>query len=190
MALPTVAASMVQLDDLLAAAGANDSIKNYITARKITTTPTLALIAKDVERFTTHIIHPYITGIRIDGTDHKVEDGQDDVATAVMTHLFVEATRQWTAASSSPVPAPAALPAPAATPPSTATPAIPDRPPKTFSAWNQQVNIYEERSTSAASSKALRLEHGLLLQEEPTEWVPKGLFSTIDGANAARRPTS
>ncbi|CAE7332909.1 eIF3-S7 [Symbiodinium sp. CCMP2592] len=182
MALPTVAASMVQLDDLLAAAGANDSIKNYITARKITTTPTLALIAKDVERFTTHIIHPYITGTRIDGTDHKVEDGQDDVATAIMTHLFVEATRQWTAAASSPLPAPAAIPAPAAAPPTTATPAIPDRPPKTFSAWNQQVNIYEERRCGwnmASCSK-----------EEPTEWVPKGLFSTIDGANAARRPTS
>ncbi|CAE7240592.1 unnamed protein product, partial [Symbiodinium sp. CCMP2592] len=145
MALPTVAASMVQLDDLLAAAGANDSIKDYIKARKITTTPTLALIAKDVERFTTHIIHPYIAGTRIDGTDHKVEDGQDDVATAVMTHLFVEATRQWTAAAASPVPTPAATPALPAAPASTATPAIPDRPPKTFSAWNQQVNIFEER---------------------------------------------
>ena len=42
------------------------------------------------------------------------------------------------------------------------------------------------RTTSAANSKALRLEHGNLVPEEPTEWVPKGLFSTIDGANAAR----
>ena len=42
------------------------------------------------------------------------------------------------------------------------------------------------RTTSAANSKALRLEHGSLAPEEPTEWVPKGLFSTIDGANAAR----
>ena len=42
------------------------------------------------------------------------------------------------------------------------------------------------RTTSAATSKALRLEQGNLVREEPTEWVPKGLFSTIDGANAAR----
>ena len=30
-------------------------------------------------------------------------------------------------------------------PATTTTAAIPDRPPKTFPAWNQQVNTYEER---------------------------------------------
>ena len=47
------------------------------------------------------------------------------------------------------------------------------------------------RTTTAANSKALRLdlEHGALVPEEPTDWVPKGLFLTIDGANAARSAT-
>ena len=87
-ALPTVAASMVSLGDLLATAGADDSIRDYIKARRINTTPTLALIAKDVEQFTTQVIHPFINGTRIDGTDYKVEDGQDGVVAAIMTHLF------------------------------------------------------------------------------------------------------
>ena len=65
-ALPTVAASMVSLGDLLATAGADD--KGYIKARRINTTPTLALIAKDVEQFTTQVIHPFIKGTRIDRT--------------------------------------------------------------------------------------------------------------------------
>ena len=150
--------------------------------------------------------------------------------TAIMTHLFVEASRQWAAASLAPTSQPAAAPVGAA--PGTATTttaAIPD--PKTFPTWNQQVNTYEERrldgkrrvfpahellgaeevlarmwfehttskmytqvtlgeivsrrtwtaartlnplalsrTTSAANSKALRLEHGNLVPEEPTEW--------------------
>ena len=78
-ALPTVAAG-----DLLATAGADDSIKDYIKARRINTTPTLALIAKDVEQFASQVIHPF-NGTRIDGTDFKAEDGQHGVVTAIMT---------------------------------------------------------------------------------------------------------
>ena len=124
---------------------------------------------------------------------------------------------------------------------------IPDRPPKTFAAWTQQVTAYEEklfdgkrrtfpvqellgaeevlarmwfehtvtkmytpvnlgeilcrrtwtpgrmlnplaadRAAKSAGSKALRLEHGALVPEEPSEWSPRSLLSTIDGANAAR----
>ena len=43
-----------------------------------------------------------------------------------------------------------------------------------------------DRAAKSAGSKALRLEHGALVPEEPSEWSPKGLLSTIDGANAAR----
>ena len=78
-ALPTVEGQLVSLGDLLETAGADDSIRGYIKARRINTTPTLALIAKDVEQFTTQVIHPFINGTRIDGTDFKVEDGQDGV---------------------------------------------------------------------------------------------------------------
>ncbi|CAE7510325.1 unnamed protein product, partial [Symbiodinium sp. CCMP2456] len=180
--------------------------------------------------------------------EHKAEDGQDAVASAILTHLFVEARRQWDAVSSTPPPS--ALPSPPLPPPINPGPPsahVPDRPPKTFSAWNQQVKAYEDRlldgkrrtfpvqellgaeeilarmwfehtvskmytpvtlgeivsrrtwtpgrvlnplaanrASAAASSKALRFDHGALVQEEPAEWSPKGLFSTIDGANAAR----
>ncbi|CAE7890612.1 unnamed protein product, partial [Symbiodinium necroappetens] len=180
--------------------------------------------------------------------EHKAEEGQDAVASAIMTHLFVEARRQWDAVSSAPPPS--ALPSPPLPPPVSpgqSSAHVPDRPPKTFSAWNQQVKAYEDRlldgkrrtfpvqellgaeeilarmwfehtvskmytpvtlgeivsrrtwtpgrvlnplaanrASAAASSKALRFDHGALVQEEPAEWSPKGLFSTIDGANAAR----
>jgi len=247
-AAPTVAAQMVQLADLYQTAGAGEAIKDYLTARKITATPTLALIAPTVERFTTLLIAPFLAGVTIDAKEHKVEDGQDAVASAILTHLFVEARRQWDAVSSTPPPS--ALPSPPLPPPISPGPSsahVPDRPPKTFSAWNQQVKAYEDRlldgkrrtfpvqellgaeeilarmwfehtvskmytpvtlgeivsrrtwtpgrvlnplaanrASAAASSKALRFDHGALVQEEPAEWSPKGLFSTIDGANAAR----
>ena len=247
-AAPTVAAQMVQLADLYQTAGAGEAIKDYLTARKITATPTLALIAPTVERFTTLLIAPFLAGVTIDAKEHKVEDGQDAVASAILTHLFVEARRQWDAVSSTPPPS--ALPSPPLPPPTTRArhaAHVPDRPPKTFSAWNQQVKTYEDRlldgkrrtfpvqellgaeeilarmwfehtvskmytpvtlgeivsrrtwtpgrvlnplaanrASAAASSKALRFDHGALVQEEPAEWSPKGLFSTIDGANAAR----
>ena len=50
-AASTVAAQMVQLSELFNAAGAGDSIKQYLAAKKISTTPTLALIAKNAEDF-------------------------------------------------------------------------------------------------------------------------------------------
>eukprot|EP00439_Symbiodinium_sp_Y106_P071075 s1143_g12.t1 len=95
------------------------------------------LHAGDVEQFTTQVIHPFINDTRIDGTDFKAEDGQHGVVTAIMTHLFVEALRQWAAASLAPTPQPAAAPASAAPGTATTTTAsIPDRPPRTFPAWN------------------------------------------------------
>ncbi|CAE7838599.1 unnamed protein product, partial [Symbiodinium necroappetens] len=170
-----------------------------------------------------------------------------------MIHLFVEARRQWDIFSQAPTaPQPqattAAAPAAGHTPTGAATAAhIPDRPPKTFAAWTQQVTAYEEklfdgkrrtfpvqellgteevlarmwfehtvtkmytpvtlgevlcrrtwtpgrmlnplagdRAAKSAGSKALRLEHGALVPAGPSEWSPRGLLSTIDGANAAR----
>ena len=68
----------------------------------------------------------------------------DRTAWAIMTHLFVEASRQWAAASLARTSQPAAAPVSAAPGTTTTTTAsIPDRPPRTFPAWNQQVNTYE-----------------------------------------------
>ena len=254
-AAPTVASQMVALNELFNTAGANDSIRHYLAAKKISTTPTLALIAKNAEDFTTMIVAPFLAGVTIDGQEHKAEAGDEPVATAIMIHLFVEARRQWDIFSQAPTAPPPTTVAPAAaqtaagnTPTSPAVAAhIPDRPPKTFAAWTQQVTAYEEklfdgkrrtfpvqellgaeevlarmwfehtvtkmytpvtlgeilcrrtwtpgrmlnrlaadRAAKSAGSKALRLEHGALVPEEPSEWSPRGLLSTIDGANAAR----
>ncbi|CAE7863082.1 eIF3-S7, partial [Symbiodinium necroappetens] len=153
-AAPTVASQMVQLSELFNAAGAGDGIRQYLAAKKISATPTLALIAKNAEDLiTTMVIAPFLAGVTIDGTDHKVEAGEEPVATAIMMHLFVEARRQWDTFSQAPT-APPAQPAASAaaqppaghSPPGSATPGhIPDRPPKTFAAWTQQVKAYEDR---------------------------------------------
>ncbi|OLP82322.1 hypothetical protein AK812_SmicGene37031 [Symbiodinium microadriaticum] len=94
-AAPTVASQMVTLSELFNTAGANDSIRHYLAAKKISTTPTLALIAKNAEDFTTMIVAPFLAGVTIDGQEHKAEAGDEPVATAIMIHLFVEARRQW-----------------------------------------------------------------------------------------------
>ena len=47
-------------------------------------------------------------------------------------------------------------------------------------------SIWKPSVMSSVSAEALRLEHGALVPEEPSEWSPKRLLSTIDGANAAR----
>ena len=140
-----------------------------------------------------------------------------------MTHLFVEASRQWAAASLARTSQPAAAPVSAAPGTTTTTTAsIPDRPPgpsrrgtsrsiptsnggssphellgaeevlatpvtlgeivsrRTWTAA-RTLNIALSRTTSAANSKALRLEHGNLVPEESSrtnryslrdEWSP------------------
>ena len=144
---------MVALNELFNTAGANESIRHYLAAKKISTTPTLALIAKNAEDFTTMIVAPFLAGVTIDGQEHKAEAGDEPVATAIMIHLFVEARRQWDIFSQAPTAPPPTTVAPAAaqtaagnTPTSPAAAAhIPDRPPKTFAAWTQQVTAYEEK---------------------------------------------
>ena len=70
-AAPTVASQMVLLGELLNTAGAGDGIRQYLAAKKISATPTLALIAKNAEDFTTMIVAPFLAGVNIDGRDHK-----------------------------------------------------------------------------------------------------------------------
>ena len=49
----------------VAVCGTTEKATTKVMARRINTTPTLALIAKDVEQFTTQIIHPFVTGVRV-----------------------------------------------------------------------------------------------------------------------------
>ena len=110
-AATTVASQMVPMGELLDTSGAGEGIRRYLAAKKISATPTLALIAKNAEEFTTMIVAPFLAGVTIDGQDHKAEAGDEPVTTAMMVHLFVEARRQWDIFSQAPT-----APPPAPTP--------------------------------------------------------------------------
>ena len=123
------------LDDLLAAVGADDAIKRYIAARRITTT--------------THIIHPFIAGARIDGTDHglsrRPEEGHHDAPLCRgLTPVDGGGRGRGGLVGSS----------------SSRGGGVDAGPPKTFAAWNHQVNIYEERRLD--SKKRVFPSHELL----------------------------
>ncbi|CAE7317206.1 unnamed protein product [Symbiodinium sp. CCMP2456] len=147
--IPTAAAAMASLDDLLTTAGAAAPIKEYITARGISATPTLALIAEDAAAFTDKVVRPFLSGFTRQGAMHKAAKGDEDVSKAILVHLFTEARRQWQAATATP-PAPPPRTMPAAAPPaatSQTTAAAPEeKPPKTFSQRAAQVRAYEEKT--------------------------------------------
>ena len=149
LTIPTAAAAMASLDDLLTTAGAATPIKDYITARGISATPTLALIAEDAAAFTDKIVQPFLSGVTLQGSLHKAAAGDEDVSKAILVHLFTEARRQWQAATANP-PAPPPGTTPATAPPaatSQTTAAAPEeKPPKTFSQWAAQVRAYEEKT--------------------------------------------
>ena len=140
---------MATLDDLLTTAGAAAPIKDYIAARGISATPTLALVAEDADAFTTKVVQPFLSGVTLHGTLHKAAAGDEDVAKAILVHLFTEARRQWQAATATPPALPPgaspAAAAPATAPPATTT-AADEKPPKTFSQWSAQVRSYEDKT--------------------------------------------
>ena len=146
--IPTVAAAMETLENLLTTAGAAPPVRAYLAAKGIASTPTLALIAEDATAFVAKVVQPFISGVTVAGAEHKAAAGSEDVATAVMVHLFTEAQRQWRAATSAPPTLPPGmLPAPAAPPaPATTTTSPDDRPPKHFAQWSAQVKAYEEKT--------------------------------------------
>ena len=94
------------------------------------------------------VVQPFLSGVTVADVEHKAVAGSEDVAKAVMVHLFTEAQRQWRAATSTPpMLPPGMLPAPAAPPaPAPATTSPDDRPPKHFAQWSAQVQAYEEKT--------------------------------------------
>ena len=147
MAIAAAASAMVDFNDLAAQAGAAPPVVAYLRARGVDRTSTLALIALDVEALQKSIIQDYVDGIDIAGVTHKADPIHADVARAIIIHMWSEARRQWTIHTAIPAP-----PAAAAQPPAQASASqaphnarVDEKPPKTFSAWQTQVESYNAR---------------------------------------------
>ena len=91
----TAAATVIAFDKLARQTGASADIVNYLTARNMNRTPTLALLAADEGAFVRAVVEPLLNQFTdASGVVHKVADGNRHVAKAVLLHLWMEAQRQ------------------------------------------------------------------------------------------------
>ncbi|CAE7393420.1 unnamed protein product [Symbiodinium natans] len=148
MAIPAAASNLMPFDDLARLAGAAPPVLAYLRARGVDRTSTLALIAATQEDLRRILLQPFVDGIDVDGTHHKLDDQHKEVAAAIVTHMWTEARRQWEAHCQTPQlqPAPAAQAGAPAAPPARPD----DKPPKSFLAWATQVEAYNSRLLDGA----------------------------------------
>lgn len=85
----------VPLADLAASAGAGQAITDYLEARGIRTTPTLALIAQDRDTFISQIVRPLLDGYQKGTVRIVLDEDEKPIAQAVMEHMWREAQIQW-----------------------------------------------------------------------------------------------
>eukprot|EP00435_Cladocopium_sp_Y103_P047932 s2136_g14.t1 len=83
------------LAELAEAAGAGPTILEYLNARGIKTTPTLALIAHSRDDFIAQVVRPLIDGFQKGTTRIVVSEEERPIAQAVLEHMWQEATVQW-----------------------------------------------------------------------------------------------
>ena len=83
------------LADLAHSAGAGQTILDYLEARGIRTTPTLALIASDRDSYLSQVVQPLLDGYQKGGVRFTVEDDDRPIAQAVLEHMWREAQLQW-----------------------------------------------------------------------------------------------
>ena len=104
------------LADLAAQAGAGDVILQYLEARGIRTTPTLALIAGDRESCRAQIVRPLLDGYQKGTLRLTLTKDEQPIAQAVMEHMWNEAQLQWQERQASVLTAPGPLASTMATP--------------------------------------------------------------------------
>ena len=91
----------MSLAELANNAGAGPQITEYLEARGIRTTPTLALISNDREAFIAQIVRPLLDGYQKGSTRIQLEEDEKPIAQAVMEHMWREPSysgkgdRQW-----------------------------------------------------------------------------------------------
>lgn len=67
----------------------------YLEARGIKTSPTLALIATDRDKFVAQVVRPLLDGYRKGSREFTLEEEEKPIASAVLEHMWSEAALQW-----------------------------------------------------------------------------------------------
>eukprot|EP00435_Cladocopium_sp_Y103_P050539 s110_g15.t1 len=134
------------LAELAQNAGAGQVIVDYLHARGIKTTPTLALISPTREEFLSQVVRPLLEGYQKGTIRLAVEEDEKPIAQAVLEHMWQEAQLQWQQRLAAvPINPPQVASAPATTPSAGgATTVASDKVPKSLPAqiWQKQISRY------------------------------------------------
>ena len=150
---------------VLAEAGAEQELVDFLAAKSIHRVPTFALLTKSAAEACTKIAEALITGACIGATDHKWT-GDPDVLRAQVAHLWQECNNQWhvtqsqiqtqitaaaTAAATATATALAGAPGTATASPASASKKVPKELPDGI--WNQQIGKYNAVQVNGANRK-------------------------------------
>ena len=91
----TAVSQALSLAELAQNAGAGQVIVDYLNARGIKTTPTLALISTTREEFLSQVVRPLLEGYQKGTTRLTVDEDEKPNAQAVLEHMWQEAQLQW-----------------------------------------------------------------------------------------------
>ena len=99
MAAAHAAQTLIDFDTLAAEAGAGEVVLNYLRARGLARTATLALVEPTEARFRATVIDPLVAGYVDAATnaEFRVAAGDQPSITAILLHMYLEARSQWDA---------------------------------------------------------------------------------------------
>ena len=139
---PLIAAAMADFADVAKAAGAGPDMLEYLEARSLHRTATLALVADTWDDVDKKVFRPFADGFLAKGKKLQVSAEEAPVAQAILRQMWCECRRQWDEVSR-PAPAPAvSTPGAGSTTGAPLAPLPSDRPPKDFPHWSRLVAAY------------------------------------------------
>ena len=139
---PLIAAAMADCADVAKAAGAGPDMLEYLEARSLHRTATLALVADTWDDVDKKVFRPFADGFLAKGKKLQVSAEEAPVAQAILRQMWCECRRQWDEVSR-PAPAPAvSAPGAGSTTGAPLAPLPSDRPPKDFPHWSRLVAAY------------------------------------------------
>ena len=137
---------MMSLDDVADTAAAGQVVRDYLAARGIRTTATLALLAKTEADLEKCLMLPLFGGWKTtSGTLLSVPPEEQPIVQAILLHMWSICRKDWTDSQVPAVAAPSATWSPSATTTSKAT-TTEDKVPKTLPAgiWSSLIKKYQE----------------------------------------------
>ena len=139
---PLIAAAMADFADVAKAAGAGPDMLEYLEARSLHRTATLALVADTWDDVDKKVFRPFADGFLAKGKKLQVSAEEAPVAQAILRQMWCECRRQWDEVSR-PAPAPAvSTPGAGSTTGAPLAPLPSDGPPKDFPHWSRLVAAY------------------------------------------------